>query len=201
MKIRIIFFLSLILLNAYLVMSLYKFDDISVKNGFLQEKEITIKNIKRKIKKSYSKRDTTTEIKETLIVTDELNNKYSIISNDINCFFYSYNKERNKNNLCMLNNKIKIYKVNHFLINIVNKWTTIPEIAKIHLLAQIFSIFYFEGLFILMSITFVFSNILHNLFYKDHKKKLSEGLFFILVITIIMAIPFTYNLLCGTFLY
>ena len=201
MKIRIIFFLSLILLNAYLVISLYKFDDISVKNGFLQEKEITIKNIKRKIKKSYSKRDTTTEIKETLIVTDELNNKYSIISNDINCFFYSYNKERNKNNLCVLNNKIKIYKVNHFLINIVNKWTTIPEIAKIHLLAQIFSIFYFEGLSILISITFVFSNILHNLFYKDHKKKLSEGLFVVLVITIIMAIPFTYNLLCGTFLY
>ena len=201
MKIRIIFFLSLILLNAYLVISLYKFDDISVKNGFLQEKEITIKNIKRKIKKSYSKRDTTTEIKETLIVTDELNNKYSIISNDINCFFYSYNKERNKNNLCVLNNKIKIYKVNHFLINIVNKWTTIPEIAKIHLLAQIFSIFYFEGFSILISITFVFSNILHNLFYKDHKKKLSEGLFVVLVITIIMAIPFTYNLLCGTFLY
>lgn len=207
MKIRIIFFLSLILLNVYLGISLYELynyhnlDDISIKNGFLQEKEITIKNIKRKIKKSYSKTNTTTEIKETLIITDELNNKYSIISNDINCFFYSYNKERNKNNLCMLNNKIKIYKVNHFLINIVNKWTTIPEIANIYLLGQIISIFYFEGLSILISITFVFSNILHNLFYKDHKKKLSEGLFVVLVITIIMAIPFTYNLLCGTFLY
>ena len=85
MKIRIIFFLSLILLNAYLVISLYELynyhnlDDISIKNGFLQEKEITIKNIKRKIKKSYSKTNTTTEIKETLIITDELNNKYSII--------------------------------------------------------------------------------------------------------------------------
>ena len=44
MKIRIIFFLSLILLNVYLGISLYELynyhnlDDISIKNGFLQKK-------------------------------------------------------------------------------------------------------------------------------------------------------------------